>query len=231
MDEPSTRTRDPDRVRLRRASKVRDHVERVIGRSFLRTAYRRGDEIVSPISHVIGFWGVLTVAAGLFATSVFLPMRQEQQRVHAAQDRAHERLDALRTELADLQATIRALEEDPVINEHAALRELNFHLPGQQIVSTRPETPDAATVTVTAGPTRRALRRGWLVYVPEDWLVLDAWVTWACQPDVRRGMLFAAAFLASTAFVLFAPPPPRPASLRVVQAPAPGPCQDQREPA
>jgi len=181
----------------------------------MRGAYRRSDEAVSPISHVVGFWILLSAAACLFSASVFLPIWQEQQEVLAAQAEAKGRLDAYRAELAQLQATTRALAEDPVINEHTALRELNFRIPGQEIVPTH---PSEAIETSPQGPGPDAQIGGapWLSYLPQDWDRLNAWAEWASDPGIRRGLLLAAAFLASTAFVLCAPPTPKP--LRLVRS-------------
>ncbi len=192
-----------------------ERVEQDLRRSFMRGAYRRSDEAVSPISHVVGFWILLSAAALLFSASVFLPIWQEQQEVLTAQAEVKQRLDAYRAELAQLQATVRALDEDPTINQHTALRELNFRIPGQEVVPTHPSeaietSPQASASDAQIGG------HPWLSCLPRNWDRLNAWAEWASDPGVRRALLVAAAFLASTAFVLCAPPTPKP--LRLVRS-------------
>jgi len=184
---------------------VTDHVIRELRRSFMRSAYRRRHEFVSPMGHVVGFWILLGGAACLFAASVFLPLWQEQQEVMAAKTQTERRLDGLRAELAQLEVIAQALSEDPILNEHAALRELNYHIPGQEIIVTQPEE----CVETASGVSQSGMGSGRLRYVPQRWLQFETWVDWVCDRSVRRGMLLAAAVLASAAFVLFAPPSPR----------------------
>ncbi|MBN1344538.1 MAG: hypothetical protein JXQ73_17745 [Phycisphaerae bacterium] len=200
---------------------VNHHVERALQRAFLRAAYRRSDEYVSPIGHVVGFWIFLAAAAILFAAAAFLPMWREHQDVLAAKEQAVQRLDDLRSELAQLRAIAQALGEDPVINERAALRDLKYRAPGQEVLETEP-----SETIITSRPEPEIARHGtyacrasWLAYIPEKYRHLDTWIDWVCRPDIRRGMLIAAAFLISAALVLFAPPSPRSAR-RVLVDPA-----------
>lgn len=186
-----------------------EKIEHRLCSSLMRAAYRRGNECVSPISHVVGFWIFLAGAGCLFAASVFFPMWREQQDALAASKAIQTRLDGLRTELTDLRTVAKALDEDPIINERAALRELNFYVPGQQIVATSPGPIEQSEAEPATAATTLAPRGRWTAMLPPSWLSLDAWSDWVCQSDVRRGMLLGAAFLMSAAFILFAPPAPR----------------------
>lgn len=185
-------------------------VEQELRKSLMRAAYRRSNEQVSPLSHVVGFWILLAGAAMLFAASAFLPMWQEQQEVLAARARVEQRLDGLRTELERFQAVARALRDDPIINEHAALLDLNYHVPGQEIIPTAPEAMVNTASSVAEASEPAHPPNSWLFYLPENWRTIDAWAKWISQPRVKLGMLLLAAFLVSVALVLFAPPAPRP---------------------
>ncbi len=196
-----------------------DPIERELGASILEGAYRRDDEAASPVSHVVGFWVFLSVASVLLAAAVFLPIWREQQDVRSARRRAEQRLTELRVEVRRLHAVVEALHADPVVNQHTALRDLNYHLPGQEVVPVEP----TEVVDLAEAPTRdpRVSRTNWLwAQVPEEWRHIESWAELVCQSDVKRGMLIAAAFLVSSAIVLFAPPAPRPIRLRAPEASA-----------
>jgi hypothetical protein len=182
-------------------------VNRQLDQQVLRWAYRRDDDPVSPVSHVVMFWILITGAASLFAASVLIPVWREHQDIVAARTRAEQRLIAMRQDLARKQAIVKALQEDPVVNEHTALREMNYHILGQEIIPTQPES----VVLTAAQPTETpedAHRFNWLTFVPSDYLRLNTWIEKTREPDFRRGMLITAAFLSAVALVAFAPPAP-----------------------
>jgi len=186
-------------------------VDRHIGQLVLRWAYRRSDEQVSPVSHVVLFWFFLTAAACLFAAAVLVPVWEEYQETLAIRRTARQRLDVLRQELTCRQRVARALEEDPVVNEHTALRELNYHILGQEVIKTQPETivPTSPPVRASKPPMHPVLRHlSGLSFVPDRWLRMETWSEMLRRSDIRRGMLLAAAFLVAVALVVFAPPAP-----------------------
>jgi hypothetical protein len=184
-----------------------DDADRHAGHWIVRWAYRREDEPASPVSHVVMFWILLASAAGLFGASILVPVWQDHQEVLAAKAQAQQRVDSLRQELARKQAIAEALEDDPIVNEHTALRDFNYHLLGREVIHTHPETvveirPEGSSPAIAAH------RPAWLPFVPDKWLRVDTWIEEMRRPDVRRGMLLAAAFLTAVAMVIFAPPAP-----------------------
>lgn len=204
-----------------------DRVPPGIRKSLLRTAYCRDHEPVSPVSHVVCFWVLLSAGASLFAASVLSPMWQERQAVLAAETLAQQRLDGLHAEWEQTQVIMRALEKDPAINRHDALRELNYHVPGHEVVPTQPERLDEATRASSAKP--RTIRVLWRWELPPSWYSFDAWVDYVSTSKVRRAFLLAAAVLVSAAFILFAPPSPRSRPIIVPELPRSGPCEDHEE--
>lgn len=193
------------------------HVEKELARAFMQSAYRRDDEQASPIGHVIGFWIFLAGAAVLLAGAVFLPIWQDHQHVLAARAETQQRIDALRSELSKLQLVVDQLERDPALNERAALRDLNFFVPGHEVVGTEPADVLATRSSLPAQVMHHPVRRG----VVEQFLIehadLARWAELVSDGDIRRGMLIGAAFLISAAMVLFAPPSPRSARSAVLQ--------------
>jgi len=188
---------------------MKDHVDRKIGRQVLGWAYRRSDDPASPISHVVMFWILMAAAACLFAAAVLVPVWAEHQEIQAAKARAQQRLETLRSELTRKQAIAKALREDPMVNEHTALREMNYHMLGQEVIRTQPEqVVPTAPPPKTIEPPVLFPRLAALSLVPEKWLRLDTWIGLVLKPEIRRGMLIGAAFLSAVAFVAFAPPTP-----------------------
>jgi len=206
---------------------VTDRIPPGIRESLLDTAYHRDHEPVSPVSHVVCFWVLLSIGACLFASSALCPMWQERQAVLAAHEQEQQRLDTLRREWEQTQVIVRALEKDPTINRHDALRELNYRVPGHEVVPTRPEQLAGATHESSAKP--RTIRVLWRWEVPQSWYSFDAWVDYVGTWKVRRAFLLAAAVLASAAFVLFAPPSPRSRPIIVSDLSRPDPCEDLEE--
>jgi hypothetical protein len=153
------------------------------------------------------FWILLATAACLFGASILVPVWQDHQDVLTAKAQAQQRVDSLRQELIRKQAIAKALQEDPIVNERSALRDLNYHLLGQEVIHTHPET---VIETKPDGPSPAAAvrRLAWLPFVPDRWLRFDTWAEEIRKPDVRRAMLLAAAFLTAVAMVVFAPPAP-----------------------
>ncbi len=191
-------------------------IERDLARAFMQSAYRRDAEEVSPMTHVIGFWLFLTAAAVLLGAAVFLPIWQDHQRVLGARAETQERIASLRSELTQLEHVIDHLGRDPALNERAALRDLNFFLPGQEVVDTEPAEVLATRPVEPARSAPSGSRRSAVARLIEERVDLEGWAHLVNDGDVRRGMLIGAAFLISAAMVLFAPPSPRSARSSVL---------------
>ncbi len=185
-----------------------DQINRREDQVITRLAYRRDDEEASPISHVVMFWLFLAVAGFLFATAVLVPVFEEHQDVLAAKDKAQQRIDKLKKDLQRKQDIARALVDDPIVNENTTLRELNFHILGQEVVRT---TPEMIVRTTKAPPARQEFSSpsAWLGFVPEDYFKPQTWIELVHRPDIRRWMLVVSAVLMGAAMVLFSPPAPR----------------------
>lgn len=168
----------------------------------------RSAPTATPAAHAIMFWLLAGMAFALFAPAVLLPLWEESRVAHA-----YERGKA--REVADLQAVrdrnvvrIRALQEDPLVIERIARRDLNIRPEGEQATQWSSRELAALAVRVPAelaGDSEAA-------WVPPSWVQrASAWLPdWPyrklfVEMPNRLLMLLMAGGLLVTAFVLYSP--------------------------
>lgn len=177
------------------------------------TGHDPGD---SPMGHRIMFVVLASLAFGMFAPTILLPILREHGQLLAEEARLTQRTADLRREVVRQDALLEAFAFDLTINERLAVLDLNYQNPNEEVLPVLPKGFAAASPKPVALPAQRSV-----LLIPPNWpATIRAMGRWTndqglidlfLNPTLRPAFLLMSGGLIIAAFVLFAPrPKPRP---------------------
>lgn len=166
----------------------------------------------SPTGHRIMFVVLASLAFGMFAPTILLPILSEHGKLLAEEARLTQHTAGLRREIARQEALLEAFASDLTINERLAVLDLNYQNPNEEVLPVLPKG-FAAMLPKPAGP---PVRQSALL-IPAHWpATIRAMERWTndrglidlfLNPTLRPAFLLMSGGLIVAAFVLFAPRP------------------------
>ena len=118
----------------------------------------------SPTGHRIMFVVLASLAFGMFAPTILLPILSEHRQLLAEEARLTQHTADLRREIARQEALLEAFASDLTINERLAVLDLNYQNPNEEVLPVLPKAFVAATPRPVSSPARqRAL------LIPAHW--------------------------------------------------------------
>jgi len=170
---------------------------------------------VSPMGHRVMFVVLATLAFGLFAPTILLPILREHGRLLAEESRLIQQTAELKNEIARQEALIKAFASDLTINERLAVLDLKYQNPNEEVLPVLPRGFEVKSPRPAGRPARRNA-----LLVPADWpaaiRMIERWtndrglIDLFLNPTLRPAFLLMSAGLIVAAFVLFAPRPKQP---------------------
>lgn len=160
-----------------------------------------------PIGRDLAFWIFTLLAVALFAPCVLLPIKQEHDRIRAQRDRLAEQVAELQATVERNDQALQAVQQDPSILEHLAVRELNLPQAGEQRLPVRPqEVPLPPEKDRLGVDQSRGLESLPLISRVPQWLGKPDWASVFCEPPTRLFILAAAACSALAAVLTVVAP-------------------------
>lgn len=167
----------------------------------------------APVAHTIMFWLLTGAAMAVFAPCVLVSIWIETEEILDHERAVAGVVAGLEAQVERNEIRIKALEEDPLLNERLLRRDLNRRMEGEQITqwpATELAALDVNLPEPTPGPDieQPDLRPGWVVKLIR-WLPAWPWRKLFAEYPSRLVMLAMAGGLLSAAFILFGPSPTR----------------------
>ena len=166
----------------------------------------------SPMGHRIMFIVLASLAFGLFAPTILLPILREHGQLLAEEARLIRQTSDLQNEIDRQEALIEAFASDLTINERLAVLDLNYQNPNEEVLPVLPTGLDVATPEPVGPPVQQSVQ-----LVPGDWpaaiRTMERWtndrglIELFLNPTLRPAFLLMSGGLIVAAFVLFAPRP------------------------
>lgn len=166
----------------------------------------------SPTGHRIMFVVLATLAFGMFAPTILLPILSEHSKLLAEEERLTQRIADLRREAARQEALLKAFASDLTINERLAVLDLKYQNPNEEVLPVLPKGFAAALPKPAGPPVRQSI-----LLIPAHWpatiRAMDRWtndqglIDLFLDPTLRPAFLLMSGGLIIAAFVLFAPRP------------------------
>jgi len=162
-----------------------------------------------PAAHPIMFWVLTGLAIAVFAPCAIMPLWLTTEQLLEQERACRASLIEIKGRLANNEARIEAMRNDPLVNERIIRRELNYRPQGEEVIRW---SADASTVvgTVSVGqespvvPEEPHVLSQWGAMVSR-WLPAWPWRDLFARSPYRPLLLLMSGGLLMAAFVLYAP--------------------------